>query len=184
MNLCTLGHAAAELQRLTVQAQALRPITERLLRDAGITRGMRVLDLGCGAGDVSLLLAELVGRDGSVVAIDRSETAVATARDRLRRMGVANVTLHHASIGDFVDDDGFDLAIGRYVLIFQAVPAQFIADVARLVRPGGIVAFHEIDEFSGGSSVPLVPVWDQITNVVMGSHAPDRNNAGRGTAPC
>ncbi|WP_424630473.1 class I SAM-dependent methyltransferase [Bradyrhizobium sp. SYSU BS000235] len=164
----SLGHAATELERLTVQAQALRPITERLLREAGIARGMRVLDLGCGAGDVSLLLAEFVGRDGSVVAIDRSETAVATARDRIRRAGAVNVTLHHASVRDFVDGDGFDLAVGRYVLIFQEEPAQFIADVARLVRPGGVVAFHEIDEFTGGSSVPQVPLWDRITNVVMG----------------
>lgn len=163
-----LGHAATELDRLTVQAQALRPITERLLRGAGIAKGMRVLDVGCGAGDVSLLLAELVGRDGRVVAIDQSTAALAAARDRVARAGVGNVTLHHASVCDFVDGEGFDLAIGRYVLVFQAVPAQFIADVTRFVRPGGVVAFHEINEFSGGSSVPSIPLWDRITNVGMG----------------
>jgi SAM-dependent methyltransferase len=64
--------------------------------------------------------------------------------------------------------EGFDLAIGRYVLVHQASPAQFIADTARLLRPGGIVAFHEIDEFSGGSSTPEVPLWNRITNVMMG----------------
>ena len=51
----------------------LRPITERLLRNAGIDAGMRVLDLGCGAGDVSMLAAELVGPQGSIVGIDRSQ---------------------------------------------------------------------------------------------------------------
>jgi ubiquinone/menaquinone biosynthesis C-methylase UbiE len=163
----SLGHAATELERLAVQGHALRPITERLLRNAGIAPGMRVLDVGCGAGDVSLLLAELVGHNGVVVAIDQSAAALATARDRIQRAGAFNVTLHHSTVRDFVDSNGFDLAIGRYVLIFQAVPAQFIADVARLLRSGGIVAFHEINEFSGGSSAPLVPLWDRITNVAM-----------------
>ena len=49
----------------------------------------------------------------------------------------------------------------------QTAPAQLIADAARLLRPGGIIAFHEIDEFGGGSSAPLVPLWDRITNVAM-----------------
>ena len=68
-----LGHSSAEIQRLKNQAAMLRPITERLLRSAGIDAGMRVLDLGCGAGDVSMLAAELVGPAGFVVAIDRSQ---------------------------------------------------------------------------------------------------------------
>ena len=50
-----LGHLSAEIQRLKNQVAMLRPITERLLRSAGIDTGVRVLDLGCGAGDVSML---------------------------------------------------------------------------------------------------------------------------------
>src|SRR5438309_1192712 len=61
-----LGHSPSEIRRLVSQAAILRPITERLLRTAGVGRGMRVLDLGCGAGDVSMLAAELVGPSGSV----------------------------------------------------------------------------------------------------------------------
>ena len=163
----TLGHAATELARLAVQGAALRPITTRLLYNAGLTPGMRVLDVGCGAGDVSLLLAELVGRDGSVVAIDHSPAALATARARIERAGARNVTFYHSRARDFSGRAGFDFAIGRYVLVHQLDPAQFLADVAGLLRPGGIVAFHEIDEFSTGSSVPLVPLWDRITDIVM-----------------
>jgi ubiquinone/menaquinone biosynthesis C-methylase UbiE len=47
-----LGHSPDELRRLMLQADVLRPITERLLKEAGLKPGMRVLDLGCGAGDV------------------------------------------------------------------------------------------------------------------------------------
>jgi ubiquinone/menaquinone biosynthesis C-methylase UbiE len=85
-----LGHWEREIRRLMLQVAILRPITERLLRSAGIGRGMRVLDLGCGAGDVSMLAAELVGASASVVGIDRSREVIAFATERTRTAG-----LHH-----------------------------------------------------------------------------------------
>jgi len=59
-----------EYLRLTRQAARFEPLTERLFRDAGVTRGMRVLDVGSGVGDVALLAARLVGPGGSVVGVD------------------------------------------------------------------------------------------------------------------
>ena len=49
------------------QAAILRPVTERLLRSLKIGPGVRILDLGCGAGDVSVLAAEFVGPTGLVL---------------------------------------------------------------------------------------------------------------------
>jgi SAM-dependent methyltransferase len=72
-----LGHSQAEIRRLIKQASIVQATTERLLRSAGIERGMRVLDLGCGAGDVSMLAATLVGVSGSVVGIDRNAQVLA-----------------------------------------------------------------------------------------------------------
>jgi protein-L-isoaspartate O-methyltransferase len=56
-----LGRTRVEYQRLIEQAELFRPLTERLLRAAGIGAGMQVLDVGCGAGDVSFLVSEIVG---------------------------------------------------------------------------------------------------------------------------
>jgi ubiquinone/menaquinone biosynthesis C-methylase UbiE len=67
-----LGSAPTELQRLIRQSQIISPVTERLLRQTAVKQGMRVLDVGCGAGDVSLLAAEMVGTSGSIIGIDRS----------------------------------------------------------------------------------------------------------------
>ena len=67
-----LGSSPRGLSRLSLQAQMIGPITERLLLRLGIKEGSRVLDLGCGAGDVSMLAAEMVGAMGSVVGIDQS----------------------------------------------------------------------------------------------------------------
>ena len=76
-----LGTSQEELERLIWQDRMiLRPITEKLLHRAGVSTGMRVLDLGCGTGGVSMLAASLVGPRGSVVGIDQSPEAIALAR--------------------------------------------------------------------------------------------------------
>jgi ubiquinone/menaquinone biosynthesis C-methylase UbiE len=84
-----LGHSPDEVRRLMLQADVLRPITERLLKEAGLKPDMRVLDLGCGAGDVAMLAADLVGPKGCVVGIDRSAEALDLARNRARGAGYA-----------------------------------------------------------------------------------------------
>jgi ubiquinone/menaquinone biosynthesis C-methylase UbiE len=138
-----LGHAEAEMRRLMLQAELLKPITERLLREAGIKPGMRILDLGSGAGDVAMLAATLVGPSGAVVGIDRSADAIKAARERASIGGHDNIRFHEGDIEDFIDPLPFDLAIGRYVLIHQADPGAFIGSVAAHIQPGGSIAFHE-----------------------------------------
>ena len=56
-----LGRSDAETRRLILQHQLYGPFTRQFLTAAGITAGMKVLDVGSGAGDVALLLADLVG---------------------------------------------------------------------------------------------------------------------------
>jgi SAM-dependent methyltransferase len=70
-----LGHSEREIARLKAQAAELDPITRRFLCEAGIVSGMRVLDVGSGAGDVAFLAAELVGATGEVVGVDLAPAA-------------------------------------------------------------------------------------------------------------
>ena len=86
-----MGHTDRERRRLALQGVILNPLTGELLRRAGIAGGMRVLDLGCGIGDVSMLVARLVGRHGSVTAIDIDEAALALARALNSGLIYANV---------------------------------------------------------------------------------------------
>ena len=76
-----LGHSDAEIERLAQQSAFYRDATEALLKSAGLGPGMRVLDIGSGAGDVSLLAAEMVGPSGAVLGIDRTVAGVAQGRD-------------------------------------------------------------------------------------------------------
>ena len=161
-----LGHSSAEIERLKNQAAMLRPITERLLRSAGIDAGVRVLDLGCGAGDVSMLAAELVGPAGFVVGIDRSQEVLDVARERTQEAGLRQVSFVRASVEEFSVDEPFDLVIGRYILIHQLEPVALLRKAARLVRPEGALAFHEVRIASDTKSFPYVPLWDLTTNLV------------------
>src|SRR5215510_12318744 len=93
-----LGHSDFEIERLQIQAAVLANITRRLIRECNVQPGMRVLDIGCGAGDVSMLLAEAVGPSGLVVAIDREARAVETARSRAEAAGHRNIEALVATI--------------------------------------------------------------------------------------
>ena len=111
-----LGHSDFEIERLQIQAAALADITRRLIRECNIQPGMRVLDIGCGAGDVSMLLAEAVGPSGLVVAIDREARAIETTRSRAEAAGHRNIEAVVATDDDIPVARPFDAALGRNVL--------------------------------------------------------------------
>jgi SAM-dependent methyltransferase len=162
-----LGHSDAEIQRLILQARMLGPITERMLLRANVQRGMRILDVGCGAGDVASLAAELVGPEGEVVAIDRSPEAISTARSRGERAGIGNVRFEVSSVEDFEDRQGFDLVIGRYVLVHQIDAIAFLRAAANLVRNGGSFALHEVDMVRWPACRPAIPIFDKLVQEIL-----------------
>ena len=83
-----MGRSAKETERLIRQGRFRHASTRRLFEDAGLTTGMRILDVGSGAGDVALLTAELVGPTGAVVGLDRNPAILATAAARAEAAGL------------------------------------------------------------------------------------------------
>jgi tRNA A58 N-methylase Trm61 len=75
----TLGHSDAEIQRLLLQGRIYNQHTANALRMAGLQPGMRVLDVGCGPGDVSIVASQLVGPTGTVVGVDASADVIELA---------------------------------------------------------------------------------------------------------
>lgn len=138
-----LGRTNAEYDRLIEQADLLRPLTERLLRAAGIGAGMHVLDVGCGAGDVSFLVSELVGCEGSVVGVDLDADAVRLADDRRAALGITNLTFRVADARSVDCGRLFDAAVGRLVLMYLSNPTAALRLIGEKVRPGGTLAFQE-----------------------------------------
>ena len=140
-----MGRTEAETRRLMLQATIYDPLMRRFLIEAGLTSGMKVLDLGSGAGDVAFVAADIVGSSGSVVGIDVNPDVLEVARQRAADGGRANVSFVVGDCRTASLPDDFDAVIGRYVLMYTGDPAATLASVVKHVRPGGLVAFAEAD---------------------------------------
>lgn len=149
----------AEDERLVAQAALFDPLTRRVLQEAGLAPGMRVLDLGSGSGNVARLAAEFVGPEGHVVGVERDPDAVALAQ---RHTAADNVEFR---VGDAQSlegvEDGFDAVIGRLVVLYLQDPVAAIRQAAARVRPGGLICLHEPDlEYPW--AWPQPPVWSEV----------------------
>lgn len=156
-----LGHEDRELERLSRQADFYAPLTEQALRLAGIGPGMRVLDAGCGAGDVSLLIARLVGPAGQVVAVDHAAEAVAATRGRMANATLANVDCRQGDLATVQIDTPVDAIVGRLVLMHVADPVAVLRNLVAALRRPGIVLFQEMD-IAASHSEPAAPLCERM----------------------
>jgi SAM-dependent methyltransferase len=149
-----LATGEAATRRLKVLHDVYGPGTRRLLRDAGLRRGMRVADIGCGPGMVTALLAEIVGPEGDVVAVDFSGAQIAEARARIKN-DAKNVKFVEASaVETGLPRGSFDLVYSRFLLIHLPEPEQALAEMLAMLKPNGILVCEDGDLTSAGSEPP------------------------------
>lgn len=161
-----LGQSTHEYERLQIQGRILRPYTEKFFRVAGISPGMRVLDLGSGVGDVALLAADIVGPGGRVFGLDRDQAALERARQRTVEQGCSSwVSFQATNLDDFSTTEQFDAVVGRYILLYQPDAAATLRQFTRFLKPGGIVVFHEVD-FTATMPSPPCELFDQCWSLV------------------
>ncbi|MFL6189829.1 MAG: class I SAM-dependent methyltransferase [Actinomycetes bacterium] len=98
-----------------------------------------------GTGDVSFLAARLVGPTGTVLGVDRSAEAVAVAERRARDAGLGDVAFAVQEVAELTVTAQVDALVGRLVLMYLDDPAAVLRRLLEAVRPGGAVAFQEMD---------------------------------------
>jgi ubiquinone/menaquinone biosynthesis C-methylase UbiE len=146
------GDAAAN--RLRILHNIYGPGARELLLRAGIQRGMSVVDLGCGTGMVTQLLAELVGPTGEVIGVDYSAAQVEQARELLPA-DFTNVRFIEASATNTgLPREAFDLVYCRFLLIHLTQPEAALREMHELLKPEGIIACEDGDLTSAGSEPP------------------------------
>src|SRR5262245_31481188 len=126
---------------LSLDDQVYAPLSAQRVAWLDILPGARLLDAGCGRGAMAVRLAEAVGPDGTIVAIDKSQEALTAARQFAATSSVADrVTIRQDDLLALPFDDAtFDLAWCSYVLHHIADPVAAARELRRVVRPGGRV---------------------------------------------
>ena len=161
-----LGHADVEVQRRLLQGRLYNDYTEHALRLAGLRPGMRVLDIGCGPGDVSFVAARLVGQSGTVLGVDAAPAMIELARARAVEKGFSTVHFMQSTIDAIALDEPVDAVIGRLILMHLPDPAATLRQLSNWVRPGGVIAFSEND-ITETRSIPDMPLFRQVTRGIV-----------------
>jgi SAM-dependent methyltransferase len=151
-----LGSSEGEHQRLMRQALTLAPTTQRLFIEAGVRPGMRVLEIGCGVGDVTQLTAALVTATGTVTGLDRDASSL--ARARVRTAHLPNVHFIETDLSNPKVEGIFDVIVGRFVLMFLPNPVATLRALTNHLRPGGVLACQEASWSSFFSEARHLPL--------------------------
>jgi ubiquinone/menaquinone biosynthesis C-methylase UbiE len=141
-----LETGGGDVDRLRLIDDAYGASTDSWLRTAGLREGLRVVEIGCGSGNITRRLARAVGPTGEVVGIDASASQIEQAERLVRASGLSNVSFRVADAASpNLPPGSFDLAYCRLVLMHMVDPAAAIRSMRNLVRPGGSVVCEEMD---------------------------------------
>jgi SAM-dependent methyltransferase len=157
-----LGDSGSESARLRRQSEQLRPESVALLDQIKLEPGQRAVDLGCGPSGILDLLSAAVSPGGRVVGLDANLMHVTMAREYADQAGLDNVEV---TVGDAratgMPSDSFDLVHARTVLATLQEPAEVVAEMVRIAKPGGWVAGQEPD-VECALCYPPLPAWDRL----------------------
>lgn len=142
----TFSRNDAELNRLTRQAELVRPIERNILDKAGLRNGMRVLDLACGPGVISHIIAGMVP-DSEVVGVDLSEALLETARASLSPVEQTQLKFFQGNVYELDPTLGyFDFVYARFLFQHLERPLVALREVFKVLAPGGILLIADVDD--------------------------------------
>ncbi|MGB0721750.1 MAG: methyltransferase domain-containing protein [Gammaproteobacteria bacterium] len=138
------GDDAGELRRLDAQARSAERIEVAALKEAGVRPGLSIIDVGCGHGAVTRLLATMTGPEGSVLGLDSNPDLLAENR---KGEHPANCRFAQADVYDLSAYRGqFDFAYGRFLLQHLERGPHAVEQISATVRPGGTICLADVDD--------------------------------------
>jgi len=138
-----LGNLDTEIERLEIQSAFFEPLTRQTLLKAGIRAGMRCLDIGCGAGSITQVIAEMVGNRGYVTGTDIDERYVQYCSKRNSRPNVEfkQDNINNSKLGK----ESFDAIYSRFMFVHLKDARKAIHAMKQLLRKGGLIIIEELD---------------------------------------
>lgn len=147
-------------KRLDVLARVLMPTTAQLLNRAGLIRGMKCLDVGCGGGHVTMLMAGIVGPEGRVVGTDADPVILALAGEEAEAAKITNVTFRQLDACACSWHNEFDVVYARFLLSHLNEPENCIAAIVEACAAGGTIVVEDTD-FAGSFSHPTCAAYER-----------------------
>ena len=140
-------------KRLDVLARVLLPTTTHLLERIGLIRGMKCLDVGCGGGHVTILMAGIVGPEGHVIGTDTDAEILALAREDAKTAKATNAEFQEQDARACLWHAEFDVAYARFLLSHLNEPEGCLAVMVEACSPGGTIVLEDTD-FAGSFCYP------------------------------
>ena len=165
-----LGTNDAEISRLSLQHQVWRPHVFPFWNRAGLTRGKTVIDAGAGPGFASLDLAEIVGPRGRIISVERSGRFLDTLKGEAALRGLEQIEAIESDLLEYKwPESSADFIWCRWVLAFVADPARVVAGMAKALKPGGAILFHEYCDYRAWRFAPPLPEMERFRELVISS---------------
>jgi SAM-dependent methyltransferase len=163
-----LGNDDKEIARLALQHAVWRPTLLATLEAAGLARGRRVLDCGAGPGFVSLDMAEIVGPQGKITALERSAHYVAALTRTIDEKGLPGITPLQADIEqDPLPESEYDFIFVRWVFAFLGNPIAALAKLTRALKPGGRMIVFEYYDWGAMQFMPDDPRLTSVKEIMI-----------------
>lgn len=140
-----LGNLDGEIERLEIQSSLFEPFAHHVLAKVGIKEGMSCIDVGCGSGSVTRLIAGMVGRTGRVIGLDSEDKYLQYCR------GLNNTPRNVEFLRDDIcesklaENEAFDIVYCRLVFVHLKDAKKAVQSMKRLVKVGGVIIIQELD---------------------------------------
>jgi SAM-dependent methyltransferase len=142
-----LATGGKDVKRLRLLHDVYGPGTQALLQRVGLRDGQRVVEIGCGSGNIACWVAQQVAPSGSVMAIDISPEQIEEARQQAQRLNLRNIDFQVAdAYSPRLPEATFDIVYCRLVLMHLTRPEAALRAMRSLVRPGGYIVCEEMDQ--------------------------------------
>ena len=142
----------ADFARLSILNQIYNPVSFNFLKKSGLHKSIKILEIGCGYGDMALKLARHVGLKGEVIAIDQDIEQIKIAELKRQKKNISNIRFISSSLEDFSSSfvNNFDLVYMRWTLMFMKNPLKSLEIIYTLLKAKGVFVCEDVSVIGNG----------------------------------